>query len=308
MAFAPVHVQKSTSTATSSAQTIGTSSFAPSRPGTTTALNANLFDRFSRVTRANINNILVNLEDPEKVMEQALIDMQNDLGKIRKSYAEVVASQRRLEKQKQQAESLAEDWYSRAQLALQRNNEGLAREALARRQLELEKVEDLQRQYDVQAKAIDKLFDGMQTLEGKIIQSKAKKDEMASRARAAKTTKKVNDMLAGMSDKIQVLGGLLSVSSTEAFKRMEQKVEAMEIEAEASAELGFMNGKALPSAGDSAPSKLSLESEFKLMEQSAAVDKELANMKKKLLSSSSSASASLKDDIAKSRQSYIAYK
>eukprot|EP00428_Durinskia_dybowskii_P048164 CAMPEP_0170347844 /NCGR_PEP_ID=MMETSP0116_2-20130129/75188_1 /TAXON_ID=400756 /ORGANISM="Durinskia baltica, Strain CSIRO CS-38" /LENGTH=124 /DNA_ID=CAMNT_0010601679 /DNA_START=62 /DNA_END=436 /DNA_ORIENTATION=- len=62
------------------------------RVGRTTALQMNLFDRFSRVAKSNLNNILKSLEDPEKIMNQALEDMQNDLVKIRQSYAQGLVS------------------------------------------------------------------------------------------------------------------------------------------------------------------------------------------------------------------------
>lgn len=61
------------------------------------SLSMNLADRFFRVVKANINSIIQNLEDPEKVLEQAVDDMQNDLIKIRQSYAEVSATQKRYE-------------------------------------------------------------------------------------------------------------------------------------------------------------------------------------------------------------------
>lgn len=213
---------------------------------------------------------------------------QNDLARIRQSYAQVIGSQRRLLKKIEQTEALAQDWYNRAQLALKRNNEGLAREALARREMELEQVKAFQQQYDAQAASIDKLYEGMQTLEEKILQSKAKKDEMVARARTAKSTKQVNDMLAGITGKIQVLGGILSVTSTEAFSRMEEKVEALEAAAEASAEMGVMGFKALPGNTNKEPS---LENQFKRLEQSAAVDDELKKLKGLLAGGSDSAAA-----------------
>merc|ERR1712071_411025 len=92
-----------------------------------TSLSMNLFDRFQRVAKSNINNVLKNLEDPEKIMTQAVEDMQADLVKVRQSYAEVTATQRRLLKQKEQADELANDWYQRAQLALQKSNDELAK-------------------------------------------------------------------------------------------------------------------------------------------------------------------------------------
>lgn len=94
----------------------------------------NLFDRFARVAKANLNDIANKLEDPEKIMDQAIEEMQNDLVKIRQSYAEVTATQRRLLKQKEQCDAMAQDWYKRAQLALEKGNDDLAKEALSRRQ------------------------------------------------------------------------------------------------------------------------------------------------------------------------------
>jgi phage shock protein A len=79
-----------------------------------------LFDRIVRVITSNVNNLIKSMEDPEKIIEQAVIDMQNDLIKIRQSYAEVSATQKRMEKQLEQAQSAAADWYRRAQLALQK--------------------------------------------------------------------------------------------------------------------------------------------------------------------------------------------
>lgn len=181
---------------------------------------------------------------------------------MRQAYAEAIASQRRLQRQKDQAESVANDWYQRAQLALQRNNEGLAREALARRQLELDTANTLRMQMDTQNVAVDKLYTAMNALENKIREAAATKEQLVARARTAKTTAAVNDMLSGLTGK----------TSMDAFNRMQEKVEAMEAAAEASAEMSL-----LPSGVDS-----SLESEFRMLEQSSAVDHELEKMKKSI--------------------------
>lgn len=220
----------------------------------------NLFDRFSRVAKSNLNNVLKNLEDPEKIMNQAVEDMQADLVKVRQSYAEITATQRRLLKQKEQADSLADDWYGRAQLALQKGNDELAREALTRRQQQVDASSALQDQIDVQAASVDKLYEGMQELESRILEAKAKKEQMVARARTAQSTQKVNDMLTGVTGK----------TSMDAFSRMEEKVEALEAAAEVSAEMAGAGGNALPG---------SIEKEFKLLEASSSVDDELARMK-----------------------------
>lgn len=283
--------QRSMMTTTSSSLSFVRRPFCCSRSASSSssssALCMNLFDRFSRVAKANVNNILKNLEDPEKIMNQALEDMQGDLVKVRQSYAEITATQRRLLKQKEQAEALAEDWYKRAQLALQKSNDSLAREALTRRQQQLDIVSDLQTQIDSQVEAMDKLYEGMQSLESRILESKAKKDQLAARARTAQSTQKVNDML----------GGITGKTSMDAFSRMEEKVEALEAAAEVSAEMGSVTGNALPGSAES-----TIEKEFRMLEGSSAVDDELQRMKGLLTgstdaSSSSSSSSSVDDEL-----------
>ena len=193
--------------------------------GSRSCLQMNIFDRFVRVVSSNINSALKGLEDPEKVLEQAVNDMQNDLVKIRQSYAEISASLKRLQKQKEQADGLANDWYKRAQLALQKGDEELAREALARRQVQLDISTGLNKQLDMQQSNIDKLYNSMMALEAKITEAKREKDSFVARARTAKTSVQVNDML----------NSLTSVSSTnsmEAFNRMKEKVESLEAQAE----------------------------------------------------------------------------
>jgi phage shock protein A len=199
------------------------------------------------------------------------------LVKVRQSYAEITAMQRRLLKQKEQADALAQDWYNRAQLALKSGNEELAREALNRRQQQVEVAEGLQLQIDQQADAVDKLYEGMQTLEAKIMESKAKKEQMVARARTAQSTQKVNDML----------GGITGKTSMDAFNRMEEKVEALEAAAEVSAEMGTIGGNALPGSAES-----NIEKQFALLEGQSAVEDELQRMKGMLEGSKDDAGSS----------------
>eukprot|EP01083_Nonionella_stella_P102475 291534_1 len=97
-AFAPSSFTPSSSVSTSTSSSASMKQ--PAQNGS--ALHMNLFDRFSRVAKSNLNNIVKNLEDPEKILNQALEDMQSDLVKVRQSYAEVTATQRRLLKQQDQ--------------------------------------------------------------------------------------------------------------------------------------------------------------------------------------------------------------
>lgn len=277
--LAPSYAFSTTSSFTRQLQSSASCHSSPSYRSS--ALSMNLFDRFQRVAKSNINNVLKSLEDPEKIMTQAVEDMQNDLVKVRQSYAEITATQRRLLKQKDQADALAGDWYKRAQLALTQGEEALAKEALSRRQQQTETAEGLQIQIDMQAAAVDKLYEGMQALEAKILESKAKKEQMVARARTAQSTQKVNDML----------GGITGKTSMDAFTRMEDKVEALEAAAEVSAEMGSFDGKSLPGSSGS-----SIENQFKMLEATSSVDQELEDMKKMLGTTSSASKKDSMDD------------
>lgn len=118
----------------------------------------NLFERFQRVAKAQLTQILNQIEDPEKVMNQAVVDLQGDLVKIRQSYAEVMATQKKMEKQKEAADTLVTEWLRRAQLALSKGDDDLAREALSRKQQAIDQSETLAKQIDVQTASLDKLY------------------------------------------------------------------------------------------------------------------------------------------------------
>jgi len=282
-AFAPIHHP-------STARLTVPSNVASSHPSSSaTALQANFFDRFFRVSKASANRILQSLEDPEKIMDQALEDMQSDLVRVRQTYAEVTASQRRLAKAKEHLESEANDWYDRAQLAMKKSNEGLAREALQRREAILNQSNGIQNQIDSQSGNLDSLYDGMQALEGKIIEAANKKDQMKVRARTAKTTQKVNDMMSGLTGK----------TSMDAFNRMEQKVEALEAAAEVSADMAKNAwNRALAPSSSKKDDASDIELQFRMLESSDSVEKELEKLKSKILPPSASKKSTSKKSIA----------
>ena len=224
-----------------------------------TSLQMNMFDRFARVVKSNMNQAISNMEDPEKVLDQAVADMQNDLVKIRQSYAEIFATQKRSQKQKEDADAAAADWYKRAQLALDKGDEELAKEALSRRQIQVEVADGLAATIEKQAVAIEKLYTSMTALDNKITDAKRQKDAMVARARTAKANTQVTDLLNAVGDN----------NSMEAFDRMKAKVETMEAKAEIAGEL----------AASSSGTTANLEDRFKALESGDAVDDELEKMK-----------------------------
>uniref|UniRef100_A0A6M2EB13 PspA/IM30 family protein n=1 Tax=Populus davidiana TaxID=266767 RepID=A0A6M2EB13_9ROSI len=187
----------------------------------------NLFDRFGRVVKSYANAIISSFEDPEKILEQTVLEMNDDLTKMRQATAQVLASQKRLENKYKAAKLASEEWYRKAQLALQKGEEDLAREALKRRKTYADNANSFKAQLDQQKGVVENLVSNTRLLESKMQEAKSKKDTLKARAQSAKTTTKMNEML----------GNVNTSNALAAFEKMEEKVMAMESEAEALGQL-----------------------------------------------------------------------
>ena len=143
------------------------------------------FNRLSRLVRANANAAVSGMEDPVKILDQSVADMQSDLVKLRQAVALAIASQKRLRNQAEQAETQSKTWYERAELALKKGEEDLAREALSRRKTFQETATSLNTQIQAQDGQVETLKKSLVALEGKIAQAKTKKDMLKARAQAA---------------------------------------------------------------------------------------------------------------------------
>lgn len=215
-----------------------------------------LIDRIKRVIRANFNSLVVGAEDPEKILEQTVLQMQENLVQLRQAVAQAIATQKRTERQMAHAQSTAEEWYHRAQLALQQGNEPLAREALTKRHAYQETAQALGTQIEQQSGIVARLKKDMRMLEQKIAEAKTKKDMYIARARSAEASYKLQEML----------GATSSIDDIKAFERMEEKVLQLEAQTEAIS---------ITSTDD-------LEKQFTSLEQGHEVDAELAAMKAQL--------------------------
>jgi len=211
------------------------------------------FSRIWRLVRANANDMVSRAEDPAKILDQAMVDMQGDLVKLRQAVATSIASQKRLEQRSNQARAQANHWEERAKVALKGGDEGLAREALARRKTYADTVQSLSTQLESQGAQVESLKRNLLKLEGKIAQAKTKKDTLKARAQAAQAQKQLQGAVSGIS----------TDSAMAAFERMEEKVDSLEAESVAATEL----------AGDE------LESRFATLESSSDVDADLAALK-----------------------------
>jgi phage shock protein A len=224
----------------------------------------NLFGRIFRVFRSYANSIVSGAEDPEKMLDQTVNEMQNDLIRMRQSSAQVLASQKQIEAKYKQAQTTSDEWLRRAELALKKGDEELAREALKRKKAFQDNANTMKIQLDAQKKATDQLIANTRMLENKLTEAKSKKDTLKARAKSAQTTRQINDMIEGLN----------TSNAMVAFDRMEEKVMALESEAEATLEMTTSDN---------------LETKFKKLE-GGDVDDELAQLKKGMLTGSSAAS------------------
>ncbi|HEY9735083.1 MAG TPA: PspA/IM30 family protein [Trichocoleus sp.] len=228
-----------------------------------------LLDRLSRVIRANLGSMVNQAEDPEKVLEQAVEEMQANLIQLRQAVAQAIATQKRTERQSEQAKVTAQEWYNRAQLALQKGEDAMAREALTRRKTYLDTATAMDAQIAQQRDVVAQLKENMRLLEGKISEAKTKKDMYIARARSAAASARIQEMI----------GQVGTPGAIAAFDRMEERVMDLEARSEAVAELN---------AGDS------LERRFKALEQEPdEIDAELAAMRARLMSGSDPSQGSL---------------
>ena len=215
-----------------------------------------LFDRLSRLVRANANAAVSGMEDPVKILDQSVADMQSDLVKLRQAVALAIASQKRLSNQAEQAEAQSKTWYERAELALKKGEEDLAREALTRRKTFQETATSLGAQVQSQVGQVDTLKKSLVALEGKIAEAKTKKDMLKARAQAAQAQQQLQS----------AVGSIGTNSAMAAFERMEEKVEAMEATGQAAAELAGTD----------------LESQFAALEGGNDVDDDLEALRNQL--------------------------
>jgi phage shock protein A len=128
-------------------------------------VSANLFNRLGRVIGSYANSLVSAAEDPEKILDQTVIEMQEDLVKMRQASAQVIASQKQLENKYKQAQATADDWYRRAELAMSKGDEELAREALSRKKSYQENADSMKANLAEQEKAVEKLISNTRFLE-----------------------------------------------------------------------------------------------------------------------------------------------
>lgn len=219
-----------------------------------------IFGRLSTLLKANINDVISKSEDPEKILNQLILDMKDQLIDAKKQVAVAIADEKRLKKQLDNELHMAREWEKKAMMAVRAGRDDLAKEALRRKSEHDQLASEFQGQWEAQKAAADKLRESLRQLNNKIEEAKRKKNLLIARKKRAEAQQKIQATMSGLSD----------TSAFDAFDRMANKIEQMEAEAEASSELvDDFTGN-------------SLESQFADLEADSGADSELAALKAKM--------------------------
>ena len=207
-----------------------------------------LFDRFKRVVKSNINEMISKAENPEKMLNQLIIDMNEQLFESKKSVASAIADEKKLERQLNQQLAQSKEWEDKARLALKSGKEDLAKEALLRKQEFDNLAEQYKQQWEAQHESVEKLKTALRQLQQKIEEAQRKKNLLIARSKRVDAQKRIQD----------TIGNISKTSAFEAFDRMTSKVEQLEAETDAMQEIEDMSNED------------SLEKQFKALESSSS--------------------------------------
>ncbi len=219
-----------------------------------------IFGRMKTLMKANINDVTSKAEDPEKILNQLIIDMQEQLGQAKMQVRDTIADKKRLEKQHDDAVAKAADWEKKAMTAVKAGRDDLAREALTRKA----EHDDLAAEFRAQSEAaqanVDELKSALRRLSEKIDEARRKKNTLIARSKRVEAQNNMATTAAATSD----------TSAFDAFERNAAKIEDFETSVEAHAEL------------DQTFQEEQLSSKFRDLESKHGGDDALAELKAKM--------------------------
>ncbi len=197
-----------------------------------------IFSRLGTLIKSNLNDLISRAEDPEKMLNQVLLEMQQQLVEAKKAVAVAIADEKRLQKQYNAELDKAKEWERKAMLAVRAGDDNLARQALVRKQEHENISAQFQQQWIAQKGAVDKLKDALRLLANKIEEAKRKKNILIARKKRAEAQRQIASTMQGLGD----------TSAFETFDRMAERITLLEAVAEAGAELaGEISGDTLES-------------------------------------------------------------
>jgi phage shock protein A len=218
------------------------------------------FQRLATLIKSNLNDLISRSEDPEKMLNQIVEDMTTQLAEAKKMVALSIADEKKLEKETQGELAKAAEWERRAMLAVRAGDDNLAKEALARKKEHDSLAEQFKDQWTKQKVSVEQLKLALRALNSKIEEAKRKKNLLIARKKRAEAQKAIQE----------TMSGLRNASAFETFDRMAGKIEQMEAEASAQAELNEEY------SGDV------LAHKFNQLEQTRGAEEDLVALKRKM--------------------------
>ncbi|HLT21766.1 MAG TPA: PspA/IM30 family protein [Thermomicrobiales bacterium] len=186
-----------------------------------------ILDRMSRLIRANINDMIDRAEDPEKMLNELMREMQGSIREARQQVANMIAQEKLVEAELQEAQMDAREWERKAELAIQRDREDLAREALRRKRDAEEIASVYATQLASQQELVDKLRNQLKVLERKYEEAESKRNLLIARHRRAQAQRRITETFSSLPD----------MSAMGELERMERRILSEEAHAAAMQEL-----------------------------------------------------------------------
>ena len=219
-----------------------------------------IFDRLSTLLRSNINDLISRAEDPEKMLNQLIVDMRSQLAKAKQQVASAIADEKRLSAQVEQEKRLAGDWEKRAVLAVQEGRDDLAKQALLRHNEHVTAAVQMHDTWLKHREETEKLKLSLRQLNDKIEEAKRKKNLLIARQKRAEAHKRIQETMSSIGDK----------SAFETFERLAEAIEHEERKLIAAAEVTE------DLSGDQ------LMKQFQSLEVKADADQQLIALKQKM--------------------------
>jgi phage shock protein A len=215
-----------------------------------------MMDRLARLIRANVNDLIDQAEDPEKMIDQILREMQDSIRSARAQVAAMIAQEKELELDVAETKKLATEWGRKAERAVTAGKDDLAREALRRKRDNEENATIYGEQLAVQSQAVTKLKEQLRQLEAKYNSTQGARDALVARSRRARAQRQVAEAVVVFTP----------LDPTSELDRMERKIRSEEAHAMAALEVG----------------EESFDSQFRALEAESDVEDELEALKRSL--------------------------
>ena len=214
-----------------------------------------IFSRFTDIVNSNINAILDKAEDPEKIVRLMIQEMEDTLVEVRSTAARAIADRKEISRSLGGLDQEARDWQAKAELALDKNRDDLAKAALAEKARVSAAADALRQQYQTIGEGLDKLNDDIVRLEEKLRDAKTRQQAIFARHQTASRRLEVRKKL----HNARIDDALIR------FDQFERRIDDIEAHVE-SYDLG---------------GKKTLKDEFSELETEDAVAKELRELKSK---------------------------